>query len=444
MFQKYIWMAIAFFAVLVAGVCGYRYTALRFINSIPTNSAMIPPANVRVSYADRQIQKASRYLKTFPEKYEGYALLASGYLLKSRETGDFGFNTRAQECVQKALTLNAQASDVINLKAQILVTEHRFLEALQVAEQAQEIDPQFPDVYGTLTDSLVELGRYDQAVKAAQKMVDLRPDTASYSRVSYLRWLHGDEEGAIEAMEQAVKAAPPENREQIAWCLVHLGQLWVYSKQPANAEACYAQALELFPGYPPALIAKGKVRFAAGDLSSAVDLVEQAMKRIPSPETAIILGNLYLKTSNYEAAHRQYETARYIETSGSTIGATYSRQMAIFWADRDQSLDQAVALVERELQARSDIFTCDAAAWCYAKQGRLTEAETWSKQALRLGTKDPQIHYHAGMIVARLGKLPEARKHLEQALSIDPAFDVIQAEVARQMLRQIKETDISR
>ncbi len=76
-----------------------------------------------------------------------------------------------------------------------------------------------------MVDALVEMGEYERAVDAAQKMVDLRPDTASYSRVSYLRALHGDTKGAIDAMKMAAEAANPKNPESVAWCRVHLGDV---------------------------------------------------------------------------------------------------------------------------------------------------------------------------------------------------------------------------
>ena len=43
-----------------------------------------------------------------------------------------------------------------------------------------------------VVDANNELGRYPQALKATQQMVNLRPNLASLSRVSYERELHGD------------------------------------------------------------------------------------------------------------------------------------------------------------------------------------------------------------------------------------------------------------
>src|SRR5437016_72791 len=63
--------------------------------------------------------------------------------------------------------------------------------------------------YGVVGDAYTELGRYEEAVAAFQRMVDTRPDQTSFARVSYARELHGDLPGAIEAMQSAVDTAPP-------------------------------------------------------------------------------------------------------------------------------------------------------------------------------------------------------------------------------------------
>jgi tetratricopeptide (TPR) repeat protein len=95
---------------------------------------------------------------------------------------------------------------------------------------------------------------------------------------------------------------------------------------------------------------------------------------------------------------------------------------------------EALELARRERAARSDIYTCDALAWALFKKGRLKEAEAAAKEALRLGTRDARIHYHAGMIHQALGDRAQAARHLKLALEINPAFDVLQADRAAQAL----------
>ncbi|MEJ7713590.1 MAG: tetratricopeptide repeat protein [Pyrinomonadaceae bacterium] len=105
---------------------------------------------------------------------------------KARETGDFSFNAKAEAALDQSFKISASEKNyaAIKLKAALLLTYHRFDEALRIAQQAHELRPQDPEIYGSLTDALVELGRYKEALEAAQVMNDLQPNTSSYARAS--------------------------------------------------------------------------------------------------------------------------------------------------------------------------------------------------------------------------------------------------------------------
>jgi tetratricopeptide (TPR) repeat protein len=117
---------------------------------------------------------------------------------------------------------------------------------------------------------------------------------------------------------------------------------------------------------------------------------------------------------------------------------TYSRQLALFWADHDVRLDEALAAAERERATRSDIYTFDVLAWCLYKKGRFEEAKTAAGEALRLGTRDPRLLYHAGMISLATGDNRKGAEYLKQALAVNPSFDVLQAAVAKEKLNSLK------
>jgi tetratricopeptide (TPR) repeat protein len=284
-----------------------------------------------------------------------------------------------------------------------------------------------------MTDALVELGDYDGAVAAAQTMVDLRPDTASYSRVSYLRELHGDSKGAVEAMRMAVGAASPKDPEGVAWCRVHLGDSLAREGKSAESEREYDHALFVFPDYHVALAAKARARLAAGDTGAAEAFYRRAVERVPLPDYAAALGDLYTKLGRAEDAKRQYELVEFVERGGAQ-GDTYTRQLAMFWADHDAKLDEALAVARSERAARKDIYTSDLLAWCLYKKGRHAEAKAAMDEALRLGTRDARLLFHAGMIADALGDRAAGAKYLRQALAINPSFDVLQAEAAKRVL----------
>jgi tetratricopeptide (TPR) repeat protein len=108
--------------------------------------------------------------------------------------------------------------------------------------------------------------------------------------------------------------------------------------------------------------------------------------------------------------------------------------LVAYWTDHDKNLDEALALARKERERRKDVYTCDTLAWALYKKGLHAEAKAASDEALRLGTRDPRLLYHAGMIAYALGESGRGADYLRQALAINPAFDVLQADVARAKL----------
>lgn len=432
---KIVFSLAALSVLVLAVIFGLRFAAQ---GSRPATT--VPPQvslNAPVTPADKRIQAAQNMIGQAPDKADGYNLLCAAYMQKARETGDFNFNSRAEAALARAFEVEPDNYDALKFRAKLLLTFHRFAEARTVALQALAQRPQDHDVYGALTDAAVELGDYPAAIEAAQKMVDLRPDTSSYARVSYLRALHGDTEGAIEAMVVAAKAADPRDPESVAWCYVQIGDELLNTGKSDKAELMFTRALDVFPDYHLALAAKGRGRVAAGDFDGALDFYRRAQQRVPLPETAIALGDLYTKLGRNAEAKQQYELVEFIERTGASAG-TYSRLLALYYADHDSKLDEALAIARRERETRSDIFTCDALAWCLYKNGQFAEARTAIEEALRLKTRDARINYHAGMIYNALGEHVAAREHLKLAFAINPAFDLLQAEVAQRTIVSLK------
>jgi tetratricopeptide (TPR) repeat protein len=387
--------------------------------------------------ADRNISAAQGAIEKLPADPRGYNMLSVAFMQKARETGDFSFNARAEESLKHSFRVAPDNYEGIKLQAALLLNFHRFSEALETAKRAQAMNPRDHSVYGAMVDALVELGDYQGAVDAAQTMVDLRPDTASYSRISYLRSLHGDTKGAIEMMKMAAGSASPANPESIAWCRVHLGDELMNDGQLKEAEREYDYALYSFPDYHLALAAKARARYAAGDTDNAIIFYKRAVERVPLPEYIAPLGDLYAKLGRADEAKEQYDLVEFVEKMGAD-GGTYSLQLALFWADHDVRLDEALAAAERERAARNDIYTSDVLAWCLYKKGRFEEAKTAIDQALRLGTRDSRLLYHAGMIALSTGDNQKGADYLKQALAINPSFDILQAEVAKEKLNSLK------
>lgn len=325
---------------------------------------------------------------------DDYNRLAAAYMQKARVTSDFSFNEQADAAITRSLELEPDNYDGLKLRTKLQLTNHRFAEALETARHSQTLRDDDHDVWGQITDALVELGDYPGAVKAAQRMVDLRPDTSSYSRVSYLRSLHGDTQGAIDAMIAAVKAANPNDPESVAWCRVQLGNELMTTGKLAEAEREFDAALQIFPNHSLALQSKARARIVAGDLHTAIAIYE---REPDSADASQALGDLFTRLGNTDAAKAAYQKFETLERENAAIEKSW-RHMINFWLDHDQNLEQALKLASDEYNSRKDIFTCDAFAWALFKNGRITEAKRVIKEALRTGTKDQRINDHAQQI----------------------------------------------
>jgi Flp pilus assembly protein TadD len=112
-------------------------------------------------------------------------------------------------------------------------------------------------------------------------------------------------------------------------------------------------------------------------------------------------------------------------------------QIVRFLADRDRRLPEALAIAEREFKRRPNGVVADALAWTYYKNGRYGDARRVVAKALAQRTPDASLLFHAGMIHAKLGDRVTAQRQLAQALSLNPAFDPIDAPVAVATLAEL-------
>ena len=121
-----------------------------------------------------------------------------------------------------------------------------------------------------------------------------------------------------------------------------------------------------------------------------------------------------------------------------TSGINTDMEFAIFNAERNRDLADALQRAHQAFEARPSIYAADTLAWTLYKTGKYTEAYEMSRQALRLGTQDARLFFHAGVISKQLGKNKEAETHLEKALEINPHFLRLYADEAVHALNSIR------
>ena len=314
-------------------------------------------------------------------------------LQKVRETGDPRYYVSAQIAFERALDSEPRNAAALAGLGSLALGRHDFREGLEYARRARAAAPGIVRFYGVEVDSLVELGRYEEAERLLQRMVDLKPNLASYARVSYMRELHGDLDGAVEAMRLAVSAggASPEN---VAYVQTLLGNLELQRRRTASAERSYRLALARFPSYAPARAGLARVASARGDLGLAIRRYSALVAVLPLPEYVIALGEAELATGRRAAAERDFELVRIERRLFERSGVNLDLELALFEADHG-SPRRALELARRAWESAPSVRSADALGWALTRSGRPEAGLAYARKALRLGSKDPLFLRHA-------------------------------------------------
>jgi tetratricopeptide (TPR) repeat protein len=381
---------------------------------------------------EHTITEMEQRLRGQPTNHAAAIALADALLREARVTGNAGLAIRAEGALTGVLGADPDEYDARRMLGAVYLSEHRFRDAIREGARTQAVHPNDDWNYGVIGDAHLELGEYAEAFAAFQRMMDLRPTAGAYARAAYALELTGHLDAALRAMKLATDATPPTDHESIAWHHAQLGDLYRQLGQPEDAAREYAWADASFPDHPFAERGMAALMESRGNLSGAVQKFEGMMGRVPSPDIAEKLGDLYMALGRDEDATRVYALA---EAAWRT-DVPQPAMLARFLAEHDRKLQEAVALAERAAADRHDIFTEDALAWCYFKSGRLKEAALAIAQARRTGTRDRFILFHAAAIRRALGDRGGATMLARAALEGNPHFDVRLGPRARALLAE--------
>ena len=387
------------------------------------------------------IQLFQGRLQHNPEDVVSYTILGQLYLRQARETGDVASYQKAETAFLLALDFVPDYKLAEISLASAYYAEHRFLEALEIAQAVYRKTPQNIQALALIADTNLALGRYPEAELAYQKLEMLSAIPPILVRLAHFAELNGETEIALERMERAIKDAINVGlaQEEIAWYLIRTGEILFNAGDLIRAEKYYETAARIYPHYYLGYASLGKLRAAQGNYEAAIENYEQSLAIVPQPDFLAVLGDLYTLTGNTPKAQIQYDTVEFIGKLATANAQIYNRQLAYFYADHDIHLDKALRLAAGELEHRADVQGYDVAAWASYKMGLYDQAEAWITQALRLGTREAKFYYHAGMIALAQGKTSQARDYLTEALAINPYFDPVQGQIAHTTLEQLQE-----
>jgi tetratricopeptide (TPR) repeat protein len=400
-------------ALMLCGGLGWRW-ARGHPSPVPSATASLDKLEAKAAWNDPKAQ----------------ALLAIRTVTEARRTGDPALWDRAALAAQRALAQDPERLDAVKVQLLVMQNQHRFTEVEQSTRKLLEKHPADGFLNGLLGDAQLEMGRYEAAAAAYQSMVDDEPNAATYGRVAYLRLLEGDLDGAIEMGELAARAAPKSDPDAVAWALSDLGDVYFAREQPDLALNYFETALAYSPRFSRAIEGRGHALRALGRLSEAVDAYRATVAVAPTAQHHLYLGEALAAAGQTDASRAELDLARTAASGDARLEATL-----LLKGGADPV--RALKLAEEELRRRQDVFTEDVFAYALLRNGKTAEAARASAHALRLGTRDARLSFHAGVIAAAQGDLASARRRFAEAVTLSPPLSPAELTEARQNLSQI-------
>ena len=435
----------AIFALIAILVVCVAYAHRSVAIGSPIESALSrAPGAAESSNQDRErVRYFEQRLARDPNDIDILNRLSSLYLQRLRETGEFSDLSLALRAARTSLASVPASRNQAGLVSRAMAefSSHEFRAAREDAEQWATLDGTATP-YALLGDAYAELGDYSAAGRAYDR---LRRGVGAFdenvtTRAARMALLRGRNDAAKWAFARSLAselARLNPSRERIAWYSWQLGDLAFFTGDYRAAAARYDDALIAYPGYFRALASRGRLDVALGDPTRAIADYQAAIAELPDPTFVAELGDVYRLSGDTVSAQKQYDLVRFIGHLTKINGVMYNRQLVMFDADHDTNVEQAYRSARREYRSRRDILGADAVAWSALKAGHIAEARSAAADALRFGTRDPRLLYHAGMIARASNDSAAARRYLEAALDLCPQFDPLQARVARDALRSL-------
>ena len=194
------------------------------------------------------MNEMSAKLASDPGNAAAVVSLASTMIRLQRVNNDGRAVITAEQHLRAFLARKPDHYEARRLLAAVLLSQHRFADAIKEANRTMAADPRDAWNYGAAGDGYIELGDYARAFDAFDRMGQLQPGPASYARTAYALELKGDLEGALEYMRRAAEGTSPNDPESQAWHYAQMGDLLVQLGRLPRARIEFERADANVPG----------------------------------------------------------------------------------------------------------------------------------------------------------------------------------------------------
>ncbi|MFK4102704.1 tetratricopeptide repeat protein [Streptomyces sp. NPDC019531] len=379
------------------------------------------------------------HLRRHPRDARSWAVLGTAYVEQGRRTAETAFYPKADTALRTSLKVRRNAEALGGLAA-LANARRDFRAARTWGEAARKLEPKRWTTYPPLIDAYTGLGDYKAARAALERLMALRSGPAVMARAAAVYRDRGwREDAAAQLADAAARAEAPAER---AAYLERAGQLAWERGDLEDALRHFQEAVRIDPDQRAAQAGQGRVLAALGRTTEALNAYRIALAKQPLPQYALELGELYESLGLGQAAGVQYDLLRARVRSAAASGADEELVLGQFEADHGDPAS-AVRRLRAEWRRQPGIPVADALGWALHRAGEDEEALRYARIATDKvhggAVRSALYAYHLSMIERELGQTAPARRHLQEALRINPYFSPLRVRSAWEALAALGE-----
>ncbi|WP_257136849.1 lipopolysaccharide assembly protein LapB [Streptomyces sp. gb14] len=381
-----------------------------------------------------------KWVESHPKDAPSLATLGTAYVEWARRSADTAYYARAEQALKRSL--EAQPGERGNGAAWLGLAalanaRHDFLAAKRWGETVRKQQPKSWNVYPVLIDAYTGLGDQKAATAATETFGELRKGVPALARTADLYRGNGWREDALAtAREAADRATQPAEKAE---ALHRLGELAWERGEPEEAVAQFDAALRTDSGQLTSLAGRARALAALDRTDEALAAYQSALEKLPRPQYALELGELYESLGLDGDARTQYAKLREMVAAAKKDGVDESLVLARFEADHGDP-EAAVELLRAQWRGQHrSAAVADALGWALHRAGESEEGLEYARLAADTGVRNASYAYHLGVIQRELADYGPARRNLEQAVRTNPAFSPLAAPLAQEALDALGE-----
>ncbi|MGA5178237.1 tetratricopeptide repeat protein [Streptomyces pseudogriseolus] len=384
-----------------------------------------------------------RHLRTHPGDAQAWAELGAARTEQGLRLADPRFWPRAEKALRAALKVRKDSVPALRGMAVLANARRDYEDARAWGEAARKLEPERWTTYPPLIEASAGLGDDEEAGRLLEKLGTLRSGPVVMARAAAVYRDRGWREDAAAKLADAASAAG-EPVERAAY-LERAGQLAWERGDREDALRHFREAVRTDPDQRAAQAGQGRALAALGRTTEALSAYRTALARHPRPEYALELGELYEALGMRPAAVVQYGLLRERVRLAAAHGGDEELVLGRFEADHGDA-EAAVRRLRAEWRRQPSTEVADALGWALHRAGEHEEALPFAVRATEGteggGVRSALFAYHRGMIEHALERYGAARRHLTEALQINPWFSPLHAPRAKEALARLGEPSV--